>query len=479
MRDCQTNLHAAWAPVPANGPLNVQLAEALRSQIVAGELVAGQPLAPSRVLAESLGVSRWVVTQAYEQLQAEGYVTGRVGSGTHVSERAITAASPTKSGAARAAADRAGRASRSPDECVGTHDLRPVAPDLSSFPRPAWRAAINWVLQTVSVHDLGYPVPQGDEAFRSVMSDYLRRTRGVQSDPFDVQVTSGTRSAIALICQVLRSRGVTRLAIENPGWPWIREVARLNELDVVGIPVDDRGARIDELVGLDVGAFFVSPTHQFPMGVPLHPSRRRQLLAWAAENDRLIIEDDFDAEFRYDRQPVGALAALARSRVVYLGSCSKSLSPSLRLGWVVVPSDLQRDFDLARSKTGSLVPTLDQLTFARLVSTGNYDRHIRRMRKIYLSRRASMLGALNKRMPGVIAPSIAAGLHLVWWLPDGADELAFADRCASNGLSVVTMADCRLDVGRPGLVLGYGNVVERKAAAAVAALGRAYRMQGA
>lgn len=468
-----TELLLPWDPAGSPEPLHHQLATAVRTQIVAGRLRRGDRLPPSRVLAEALGVSRWVVTEAYEQLGGEGYLTSLVGSGTVVSERAasVPAARPEDVPDPRPVP-----ASAAASAAAG--DLWPVAPDLASFPRQEWRAATLWALKHATAADLGHSTLEGAELFRTTMSDYLRRVRGLDLGADEPQVTSGTRHAVALVCRVLHARGVRRIAVEDPGWPRVREIAEANGVEVVPVPVDEEGLCTDRVDDLDVGAVFVSPAHQFPMGVALAPARRRALLAWAEGGDRLVVEDDFDAEFRYDRRPLGALAALGREHVVYLGSSSKILSPSLHLGWAVVPHRLRTDFARARLATGALVPTLEQLTLARLVLTGSYDKHLRRMRKTYLARRRAVLDALDAQLPGALAPSMDAGLHVVWWLPDGVGEQAVLDGYADAALSVAGLSRFRSGAGRAGLVIGYGNCPERHATDAVSALAAAARRAG-
>jgi GntR family transcriptional regulator/MocR family aminotransferase len=278
------------------------------------------------------------------------------------------------------------------------------------------------------------------------------------------------RNAVALVCRALRARGARTIAVEDPSWPRMREMARSSGLDVVSVGVDEHGMQVDALERLDVDAVFVTPTHQFPTGVPLTARRRLALVDWAASGDRIVIEDDYDAEFRYDRRPVGALAALSLDHVVYLGSTSKTLTPSLHLGWMVAPARLQQSLGQARESVGALVPTIDQLALVALIESGGYDRHLRRMRKVYQHRRTAMLAALGAAVPGAAARSMDAGLHVLWHLPEGSDEAAVLAAGRERGLQMVGLSQCRVGPGGPGLVLGYGNVPEHRAGSVASAV---------
>lgn len=466
-----TGLLVAWPPDDAAvddviGPAHARLAALLREQVVRGVLRPGDRLPPSRVLAEDLGLSRWVVTEAYDQLKAEGYLAARVGAGTVVAS------------GVRVPAARPGPAVPAPPDDAPLLDLSPALPDLASFPRTAWRAAVARALAEVPDADLARSDPAGAAVLRVTVAGYLRRVRGVEADPARVHVTAGVRNGFWLVCDVLRRRGARRVAVEDPCWPRLREAARDSGLEVVPLPVDAEGMRVDDLATADVDAVFVTPTHQFPTGVPLSAARRRALVDWAAAGGRVLVEDDYDAEFRYDRRPVGALAALAPEHVVYLGSTSKTLSPGLHLGWLVAPDALADDLAAARSRLGALAPTPDQHALAHLVESGSYDRHLRRMRRTYQRRRTAMLAALTASVPGAAWPSMDAGLHVLWLLPDdvapdGAAEGAVLAAARRRGLGVLGLAQCRVAPGRGGLVVGYGNVPEHRAADVAARLGAA------
>ncbi|MBL8928678.1 MAG: PLP-dependent aminotransferase family protein [Kineosporiaceae bacterium] len=451
-----------------SGPAHQRLAAWLRSEINGGRLLPGDRLPPSRALAEQLGASRWVVTEAYDQLKAEGYLTGRTGSATIVAEVAPRPPATPDTPPA------------TPTDPAAVLDLSPALPDLGSFPRSWWRAAITRALVTASDVQLGHPDPAGEPELRRVLADYLRRVRALDGRPDHVQITQGVGNAVWLLCRHLRARGVRRLAVENPCWPRVRRIAGVHDLDVVPVPVDGEGLIVDHLVAADaqqrIDAVVTMPTHQFPTGVPLSPPRRLALLSWAETGNRWIVEDDYDSEFRYDRRPVGALAALAPERVIYLGSVSKTLSPSLHLGWMVVPEPLRAGLDAARDALGALAPALDQLALADLIDSGRYDRHLRRMRRLYQARRLALLAALAaESVPGAAAPSMDAGLHVLWYLPAATDESRLIERSRGAGIALTGLAPCHTGRGRPGLVLGYGNLPEHRAAGVARLLAAAAR----
>ncbi|MFZ0160954.1 MAG: PLP-dependent aminotransferase family protein [Kineosporiaceae bacterium] len=438
-------------------PAHHRLAAALRTEINEGRLRPGERLPASRTMAEELGTSRWVVTEAYDQLKAEGYLTGRVGSATMVADLAPRAPVMRESEPQPAAGPGGVRL-----------DLSPALPDLASFPRSLWRAALTRALGTASDLQLGHPDPAGEPQLRRAVADYLRRVRALDGQADRVQITQGVGNAVWLLGRHLRARGATRIAVEDPSWPRLRQIAAAHDLRAVPVPVDRDGLRVEDLIAADrrerIDAVVTMPTHQFPTGVPLSASRRLALLAWAEAGDRWIVEDDYDAEFRYDRRPVGALAALAPDRVVYLGSVSKTLSPSLHLGWMVVPDRLRPGLEAARDGLGALASGLDQLALADLIAGGGYDRHLRRMRRIYQARRECLLTALvAAHVPGRPAPSMDAGLHVLWDLPVDTDETVVLARCRAAGVAVLGLAQCRDGAGRPGLVLGYGNVPPHRA----------------
>ncbi|UMP01535.1 PLP-dependent aminotransferase family protein [Amycolatopsis sp. EV170708-02-1] len=433
MTESQTNL--AWdvlLDLSGPGPRHERLARALRTVIREGTLGSGAALPPSRTLAADLGCSRWVITQAYEQLIAEGYLAARTGSGTVVRWSA-SGAEPAKPAARKV----------SPPEI----DLAPGLPDLRHFPRTRWAEALREVLVNAPHGEFGYPVPGGHPRLRAVLADHLRRCRGAVVD--DVRIASGVTDAFGRLCRAMLAAGITRVAAEDPGWHILRRVATRAGLDVVSVPVDEDGLRVEEIPP-GVRAVLVTPAHQFPTGTVLSPARRAGLLAWAREADGLIIEDDYDAEFRYDRRPVGTVQGMDPARVALLGSVSKTLSPALGLGWYAVPPQWTD-----RVESSPTPPALDQLAFAAFLERGSYDRHLRAARRRYRARRDALVAALGP-LP---LSGVAAGLHLVLGLPGGS-AAAVVERAAAKGLRVADLDDYRVTPGEPGLVLGYGNLAD-------------------
>jgi GntR family transcriptional regulator/MocR family aminotransferase len=480
MPDSQTNSPAPTrAPrllldlgAEAAGPRHARLARALREAIRRGRLAAGTVLPPSRVLAAELGCSRWVVTEAYAQLAAEGYLEATVGSGTRVRPLAEAAAPPGPGAAAPAP--------------PAPLDMAPGLPDLRAFPLRGWLAALRSAGAELPSADLGYPDPAGHPVLRQVLADYLGRVRGAQAGPADVTVTTGATDAIGRLCRELRRRGGRAVAVEDPGWHRIRQVVTAAGLAVVPVPVDDQGLRADRLdaradrrAGDRADAVIISPAHQFPAGTVLSAPRRAALLAWARITGGLIIEDDYDAEFRYDRRPVGALQGAGPPFVALVGSVSKTLSPALGIGWMVTPPGWTPAPDRPdrpdRPEVPAGPPVLDQLAFASFVRSGGYDRHLRACRKSYRDRRDALAAALAARLPEARVAGAAAGLHLLVRLPAGTDAAAVAAAARAAGVRVASLDTYRIEPGPPGLVLGYGNLAGHQVEAAVTRLATAVR----
>ncbi len=470
MPDSQTNISAA-SPAPrllldlgaeAAGPRHARLARALREAIRRGRLAPGTALPPSRVLAAELGCSRWVVTEAYAQLAAEGYLEATVGSGTRVRRLAAAPAPPGLGAAAPAP--------------PAPLDMAPGLPDLRAFPLRGWLAALRSAATDLPSADLGYPDPAGHPVLRQVLADYLGRVRGAQAGPAAVTVTTGATDAIGRLCGELRRRGGAAVAVEDPGWHRIRQVVTAAGLAVVPVPVDDQGLRADRLgdrADSRADAVIISPAHQFPTGTVLSAPRRASLLAWARTTGGLIIEDDYDAEFRYDRRPVGALQGAGPPFVALVGSVSKTLSPALGIGWMVTPPGWTPAPDRPGRPAGPSV--LDQLAFASFVRSGGYDRQLRACRKSYRDRRDALAAALAARLPEARVAGAAAGLHLLVHLPAGIDAAAVAAGARAGGVRVASLDTYRIEPGPPGLVLGYGNLAGHQVEAAVARLAAAVR----
>ncbi|MFB9372101.1 MocR-like pyridoxine biosynthesis transcription factor PdxR [Kitasatospora albolonga] len=427
--------------VGALGPGRRQagLEHALRTAVREGRLGPGSALPSTRALARELGLARGTVTAAYDQLVAEGLLLTRPGAATTVAELP-----PTVSAFAAAAR---------PAPPV-LHDLGPGTPDGSAFPTRAWLTATRRVLARARPADFGPGDPQGRPELRAALAAQLGRTRGVLTTPDQVVITSGFYQSIGLLAEVLRASGVTELAAEDPGHRTYREVVARAGLRVLPVPVDGDGARVETLTA---SAVLLTPSHQYPTGVPLHPDRRRALASWARRTDGLVIEDDYDGEFRHDRRPVGAFQALAPDRTAYCGSASKTLGPALRLGWLALPPHLVRPVVEAKERADLYTETLGQLVLAELIDTHAYDRHVRAARLRYRRRRL-LLHRLLDRHPDFTPHGVPAGLHTL--ATTDREEAALLARCAELGIALSGLTELHHDPaaapGRPGgLLIGF------------------------
>ena len=417
----------------------------LRDAVRTGRLRPGARVPSSRTLAKDLGVARNTVADAYAQLIAEGWFTARPGSGTRVTDRNTA----TETVALRPVS---GTASHLP-----RFSFFPGSPDLASFPRSGWLAASRRALNTAPNAALGYSDPRGRVELRRALADYLSRARGVHADPNLIVVCSGFSQGLGLLCSVLRARGATTLGVEEYGLSSHRGAAVAAGLHLQTLTIDSGGAAISAANGAD--AILLTPAHQFPLGVVLQPDRRNEAVRWARASAGLVIEDDYDGEFRYDRQPVGALQALAPGHVVYAGSTSKSLAPGLRLGWLVLPPDLIDDVTAAKRLADTQTGTLDQLTLAEFITSGAYDHHVRRCRLAYRRRRDRLATAIKQQAPHVRISGVAAGLHAILELPPELQEQEVVARAARHGLSIQGLQDynateCKRSAA---LVVGYGS----------------------
>jgi GntR family transcriptional regulator/MocR family aminotransferase len=436
-------------------PLHAQLEHELREAIRSGRLATGERLPATRVLAGELDVSRGVVVEAYAQLTAEGYLVTRRGAGTVV-----------------AGAGRPARVPQPPPHPRAVpQDFHPGTPDLASFPRGAWLRSLRTVLREAPHNALGYANPAGTPELRQALARYLGRARGVAVESDRVLITSGLTQGVAVACRALRRRGARRIAVEDPGFMVHREVAVHCGMQIVPIPVDANGLVTDALADVDADVALVTPAHQMPLGGVLAPERRAALLAWAEAHAAYVIEDDYDADYRYDREPVGALQGLAPERVIYAGCASKVLAPSLRLGWLVLPHALARRVAMEKALDDLGTAVLEQLALADFLERGELDRHLRRMRPHYRARRDALVAALARELPGWrIGDGIAAGLHVVALLPEVVDEAAFLAAAAEHRMRLHGLSWFRVRPGPPGLVLGFGSASEPALARAVAQL---------
>ncbi len=465
---------------PGGGPLRQRLEREIRSAVQAGRLLPGTALPSTRALAVQLGVSRGTVVEAYAQLVAEGYLSARQGATTVVAARARAGAWPPvplaardggepatargrggEAASARGGGGEAASASGGGGEAASAsggggeaasasggggeaasarggggeaasargcgdgaearprYDFRYGVPDLAAFPRAAWLAAGARTLRALPDARLGYGDARGAIELREALAAYLGRARGVVADPQRMLIGGGTRQSLGLVWRVLGEQGARRVAIEDPGWAAQQETVRDAGLEPVPVSVDEDGLRVEELAALDIDAVVLTPAHQCPTGAVLSPSRRAALLEWARQRDALVVEDDYDAEYRYDRAPVGALQGMAPERVAYAGSASKTLAPALRLGWLLLPGELAVAAAAHKSRADRGEPLAHQLQLAELIARGELDRHLRRTRRRYRARRDALVDAVAAELPGARVEGIAAGLHAVVRLPAG------------------------------------------------------------
>ncbi|MEU8259826.1 PLP-dependent aminotransferase family protein [Micromonospora sp. NPDC048999] len=446
----QTNF--AWAtllevepPKRGRSRLHERLARALRTAIRDGRLSEGAAVPPSRTLAEELGYSRWVVTEAYAQLIAEGYLSARVGSATRVSW--VPSSAPPRP-----------RAPHPPAAPPIRYDLAPGLPDLRAFPRRRWAEAVRAVIGSAVHYDLGLPDPTGHPVLRTTVAQYLRRSRGADAHAGSVTVCAGITDGLVRTCRALRAEGITDLAVEEPGWRRLHDAATSAGLRVHPVSVDEEGLRVDDLAGTPARAAVVGAAHQFPTGTVLSPARRARLVRWARDADGFVIEDDYDAECRYDHHPVAVMQGMDPGRVFLLGSVSKTLSPALGLGWLVAPAVISSALRAANPVTAA-PPVLDQLALATFIDRGWYDAHLRAARRRFRARRDLLVRTLGARVPQGQVGGTAAGLHILLHLPNTVDTRAAVQAAAAAGLRLADLDDYRTQrsAGR-ALVIGYGNI---------------------
>jgi len=417
-----------------------ELVRALHDSIRSGRLPAGTRLPSSRSLARDLGIARNTVADAYGQLVAEGWLTARQGSGTVVANRVSTPATAVPV---------------LPEARSFRYDLMPGSPDVSTFPRGEWLAAARKALPAAPNEAFGLGDPRGRIELRRVLADYLARARGVRPDPERILICSGYVQALSLLSEVVKTQGGTTMAVEEFGYGLHRDVIRARGLEPVPVPVDEVGAQVSELSGQGV---LLTPAHQMPTGVPLAPDRRTAAVEWARDSGAVLIEDDYDGEFRYDRQAVGALQALDPERVAYTGTASKSLAPGLRLAWMVLPQRLIEPVIAAKRTADFQTATLDQLTLAEFIASGHYDRHVRRSRLHYRRRRDRLVELLAVRAPEVKVAGISAGLHVLLDVPGDAEDIVA--RAARQGLGVASLSTYHFNptpATRQAVIVGYGT----------------------
>jgi GntR family transcriptional regulator / MocR family aminotransferase len=428
-------------------PLTHQLERELRDAIRNRRVAPGERLPSSRQLARELGVSRGLIQECYAQLHAEGFLTTRTGSGTRVASVALQAP---------------GAVAAPPPVRPPAIDFRPGQPDLGSFPRQDWLWAMREATRTAPASALGYGDPRGSLRLREVLAGYLRRVRGAVASPEQIVVCAGFAQGINLVLRTLASQGVGLAAFEDPGETDPRVSRARWGLDGVAVGVDEEGIDVAELTRTGARAVVVTPAHQSPTGVVLAAGRRQLLARWADQRDATIVEDDYDAEFRYDRDPVGALQGLTPRRVALIGTVSKSLAPGLRLGWIVCPPHLLEPIASAKELGDRGSPGLDQLALATLIESGRYDRHLRSMRAAYAGKRRALIEALSAHAPEVELRGLAAGFHAVARLPAGVDERAVVRAAAERSVGLYPMSEriAAASARPPELILGFGDLSE-------------------
>ncbi len=429
--------------------LRLQLEQALRVAIQSGRLATGFSLPPTRVLAADLGVSRGLVVEAYEQLVAEGYLNGVQGSSTRVAQVASAADDQVNMPAS---------------EARTRYDFAPGIPDTTLLGQSRFMQHLRAAFATLAGEGLRYGDAAGYLPLRRALAAYLARVRGVQATPDRIVICSGFAGAIALLARLLARRRFSSVAVENPGSVEVHPIVRLAGLAPTPVRVDAHGIDADAVGKSAARLALVTPAHQFPTGVVLAAERRATLVAWARRCDGFIIEDDYDAEYRYDRTPVGATQGLAPEQVIYAGSLSKTLAPALRLGWLVLPRALMDEAVALRRQMDLGNPTLSQAAFARMLEAGDYDRHLRRARHVYRRRCDLLVGMLAESPLDLQVSGAAAGLHLVATLPARVREAQALEVAAAQGVLLHGLARYRVGArsGQQALVLGYGGFSERQ-----------------
>jgi GntR family transcriptional regulator / MocR family aminotransferase len=454
-RDLHLDLREAITP-GTRGVRDVLLT-ALRDAVRSGRLTTGTALPPSRSLAADLGLARNTVADAYAELVAEGWLASRQGAGTWV---------VNATGNQLPARPRGSHG-------VPTHNFLPGSPDVSAFPRTAWLASTRRALNSAPTEALRMGDPRGRPELRTAVAEYLARARGVRVAPETVMISAGTRHAVEVLARMLGPAGP--IALEAYGLFIFRDCIAAQRVPTVPIGFDEMGAAVSELDNLRTPAVLLTPAHHYPHGVPLHPSRRTAVVDWAQRSGSYVIEDDYDGEFRYDRQPVGALQSLDPDRVIYLGSTSKSLTPVLRLGWMVLPADLIDDVVAAMGGQQWYVDGIAQLTMADFIVSGGYDRHIRRMRTAYRRRRDVLVRRLAPFAPAVSISGVSAGLHLLLTLPAGTEHEVLR-RAGDADVGIAGLSRLRHPLAGPqvprpdGVVVNFGTPAEYAFPAAVDAL---------
>jgi GntR family transcriptional regulator/MocR family aminotransferase len=472
-----TTLHL---PLDRSGtlPLHRQIYDGIRGAILAGALRPGQRIPSTRGLAVELGVSRLPVLAAYEQLLHECYLDGRAGSGTYVSQ-----ALPDELLESRSAPAAARPEPRIPPErdYGGLAPFRTSLPALDRFPHAAWARLVARHAQRLPLAHMAYGDPAGLPALRAAIADHIRAARGVRCDAGQVLVVSGSQAALRIAAAMLLAPG-DGVAIEEPGYGGARAALAAGGARLLPVPVDEAGLDIEALHRAGrVRAAYVTPSHQYPLGMSMTAARRLALLDWARREESWVLEDDYDSEYRYVSRPLGALQGMdAHGRVIYIGTFSKVLFPALRVGYLVVPPLLGEDAVRARLAFDLFPPTLYQSALAEFLAEGHFARHLRRMRGVYQARRAALLDGLARHCGDrLVLHNADAGLHVAVLLPDGRDDTDLVRRMGERGLTATALSTCYAGPARrSGLLLGFGGSDERRLLEATRVLGEILRASG-
>ncbi len=466
-------------------PFYKQIYEGYRAAILTGRLSPGQRLPSTRALAADLKISRLPILTAFEQLLHEGYIEGKIGLGTFVKDsipddlaRPVLAQNPImrprRLSEGMTGAGVTSPHSKTPSNQSALGPLRVSLPALDHFPHKIWSGLVSRHAKSFSIELMAYGEPSGHWPLREAIAQYLRTARAVRCDANQVLIVSGSQMALQIFAMALLKPG-DLVCIEDPGYPGARPALAISGATLVPIAVDDQGIDVVQVASLASGvrAVYVTPSHQYPLGVSMTASRRLELLEWAQRNRSWIIEDDYDSEYRYASRPVAALQGLdAASQVIYIGTFSKVLFPSLRIGYVVVPNALLTTFAEIRETLDLFSPTLYQLVLTEFLQEGHFARHLRRMRALYLARRNALVDCLSETCGEVLKPYNAdAGLHLTALLPVGVDDEELVRNAARHGISTIALSSCFVrESASSGLILGFGGTDEKRIKTAVQTL---------
>jgi GntR family transcriptional regulator/MocR family aminotransferase len=466
-----------------------QIYDWFQQAIVGGRLRPGQSVPSSRSLAAELQISRIPVFNAYEQLCAEGYLETFVGAGTRVArsipdnemrpahgrELPTSRKSVATAGPRRKSRRAAVLARSTPQPWLNTFGaFRVSLPALDRFPVGTWSKLVTRHSRALHWKTMAYGDAMGYAPFREAVAQYLSTVRGVHCQASQILVTTGSQQGLQICAHVLLDQGDS-VAVEDPGYPGARQAFLASGAQLTGVPVDEEGMQVEELLRRQAGvrAVYITPSHQYPLGVTMSASRRMQLLNWAARKGTWIIEDDYDSEYRFGNRPIVSLQGMDKhARVVYIGTFSKVLFPAIRLGYVVVPQDLVPAFSAYRDATDIFASTLYQAVVTDFIREGHFARHIRRMKMLYQERRNCLVQTLNAELGTTLnVIGSEAGMHLVALLPRAIDDSAIACKAAEREISVMPLSSCYLHrAKRRGLTLGYGATNQHQIRQGVRAL---------